>query len=200
MAKILPVCLLFLAVAVWFEWDNLSHPPAAVYVPGEPAQSLLPGAPSFEVKGHRVTPLAQYDIRARVIRTERYWNDRASVLAPIDFCVGWGPMSDGKILERMSFSQGQRFCTYRPEDNAFPIPADEINSHSANMHMMPATPEIGKKLKSVRRGDVITAQGYLVSVEGADGWKWRSSLTRNDKGSGACEVMWVTALSIMGAE
>jgi hypothetical protein len=30
-----------------------------------------------------------------------------------------------------------------------------------------------------------------VRVEAADGWSWTSSLTRDDTGPGACEVMWV---------
>jgi hypothetical protein len=31
----------------------------------------------------------------------------------------------------------------------------------------------------------------LVEADGRDGWKWRSSLTRDDTGDGACELMWV---------
>jgi hypothetical protein len=34
-----------------------------------------------------------------------------------------------------------------------------------------------------------------VQVNTPDGWRWRSSLTREDTGGGACEVVYVCAVS-----
>ena len=46
---------------------------------------------------------------------------------------------------------------------------------------------------------VITLHGYLVEVRANDGWHWRSSLTRNDTGNGACELVWVESVEIGAA-
>ena len=36
----------------------------------------------------------------------------------------------------------------------------------------------------------------LIEVRGADGWRWRSSLTREDTGAGACELVWVERIAV----
>jgi hypothetical protein len=41
----------------------------------------------------------------------------------------------------------------------------------------------------------VIVRGYLVEARGADGWRWRSSLTREDTGAGACELIWVESVS-----
>ncbi|MBI2267757.1 MAG: hypothetical protein HYU64_21745, partial [Armatimonadetes bacterium] len=66
--------------------------------------------------------------------------------------------------------------------------------HTSNMHMIPANPMVGRMLKSIRREDVITLRGYLVQADGTDGWSWTSSLSRDDSGPGACELVWVETL------
>jgi hypothetical protein len=51
-------------------------------------------------------------------------------------------------------------------------------------------------LKSVRTGQLVKLSGYLVEARAADGWSWRSSLTRDDTGPGACELVWLTELDV----
>ena len=48
----------------------------------------------------------------------------------------------------------------------------------------------------VAPGQVVALEGYLVKVISKDGWRWQSSLTRNDTGNGACEVIWVEEVEI----
>ncbi len=43
----------------------------------------------------------------------------------------------------------------------------------------------------MRSGDVVTFDGLPVEADKAGGWRWRSSMTRNDTGDGACEVVYV---------
>jgi hypothetical protein len=78
----------------------------------------------------------------------------------------------------------------------FPIPRRDIEIHSANMHMIPATAEVERQLLRVRPGQVVALMGYLVEVRGRDGFRWRSSLTREDTGNGACELVWVEKLDV----
>jgi hypothetical protein len=49
-------------------------------------------------------------------------------------------------------------------------------------------------LLAVDEGDVIQIRGYLVSIAGPDGERWKSSLSRNDTGGGSCELLYATEL------
>ena len=53
-----------------------------------------------------------------------------------------------------------------------------------------------KVLKRVREGDVVSIHGHLVQVMANDGWHWASSLSREDTGSGACELVLVESIEI----
>jgi hypothetical protein len=163
---------------------HATHPPG-VLVAEEPTQAAASDK-SWRKSGFTITSLAQFHIRARVISTERYWFDEGSRLSPIDFMLGWGPMSDQSVLDQIAFRQGMRWCTYKPNGKNFPLPMDDINTHSANMHLIPADRQVETELKRVSVGDIVDMRGYLVQVEGANGFKWRSSLSRTDTGNGAC--------------
>jgi hypothetical protein len=104
-------------------------------------------------------------------------------------------MADDAVLARLSISQGGRWYRYRWQGDP-PIPVAEIVRSSANMHMVPADAAVARALKRVRVGDVVTLDGYLIEADKPGGWKWRSSLTREDTGSGACELVYVRDLTI----
>ena len=76
-----------------------------------------------------------------------------------------------------------------------PIPLDEIVRSSANMHMIPADEAVAAALRQVGKDDRVRIDGWLVEVQADDGWRWRSSLTRDDQGQGACEVVYVCAVT-----
>ena len=42
---------------------------------------------------------------------------------------------------------------------------------------------------------LLTFSGYLIEARAPDGWRWRSSLTREDTGAGACELVWVEQIA-----
>jgi hypothetical protein len=75
------------------------------------------------------------------------------------------------------------------------LPKDEIARSSANMHMIPSDVRVAAALRKVREGDDVRIDGWLVQVDAADGWRWRSSTTRDDTGSGACELVYVCAIT-----
>jgi len=49
---------------------------------------------------------------------------------------------------------------------------------------------------SLRPGQIVRLQGYLVDVRGPGGFAWNTSLTRSDTGDGACEIVWVEAVAV----
>lgn len=191
----------FLVLSAYFAWDHfvLARPiergPGAV-ADRAPVQATLDGdRPSFSKDGFRIAALAQFAMEARVLRSKTYCCGGADKLAPIDVAFGWGRMSDETVLAHLDISQSGRFYYWRYE-NAPPIPRREIELSSANMHLIPATASIEKRLKALRGGNIVSLKGYLVEVSGPSGFHWRSSLTREDTGNGACELIWVAELDI----
>jgi hypothetical protein len=188
--------ILPLAWGVWDYWTTrpIVHPPG-VLVSAEPVQSGLDSAPRPLTKhGYQIVPLQSFSGAARVLSKERYRFDDGADIAPVDLALGWGPMSDQAVLDALDISQSGRFYFWHVRH--FPIPRREIETHSANMHMIPATEDIERRLLGIRAGQIVTFAGYLVEVHGPNGWLWRSSLTREDTGAGACELVWVEKLDV----
>ena len=145
--------------------------------------------------GYVIEPLASYDIRAKVLSIERYRVGREAELSPLDFALGWGPMSDTAVLDRLSISQGNRWYHYRWEGSP-PIDPAVMARSSANTHLVPADDSVLSRLLKVEKGAVVKLSGYLINARYSDGSTWRSSLTRDDTGGGSCELMWVTDVQV----
>lgn len=185
------VLLVLPAVAAGMWWWNgrpVAHPPGML-APTEPVQAPTDRTDPWIFREHTLTPLARFEIRARVLGTERYRFDRAARLSPVDLALGWGPMSDSRVLDAVSIRQGNRWYFWNAE--RLPISPGEISSHSANMHMIPATEWVTRRLTRVKPGQMVHLEGQLVRADSADGWHWVSSLSRTDTGDGSCEVVWV---------
>ncbi len=159
-----------------------------------PIQQQSSNQHGFTHNGYYITPLEEFAVEARVLATKDYMFGREADLSPVDLALGWGKMSDEAILKDIKISQSNRFYHWRVDQ--FPIPRKEIETQSANMHMIPATTQIEKTLKSVRPGQVVKFTGYLIEAKSKDGWRWKSSLTREDTGAGACELVYVKSLSV----
>ena len=173
------------------------HPGPGVLVPEPPRQIAIEDPEPFTFRGYKITPLASFSLEARVLGTERYRMDRESDLAPVDLALGWGPMSDTRVLDQLNISQGGRFFFWSAAH--LPLTRRQIVENAANMHMVPADEEVDSQLKSLRPGQVIVLRGYLIRAEASDGWRWVSSLSRTDTGRGACELVWVQALGLVEA-
>lgn len=161
----------------------------------DPIQKPVRGVPSLRVERYVVTPLAKFQVAGRVLSARRYRSDREADLSPVDLAMGWGPMADPAVLREIDISQGGRFYYWHVD--AFPIPATEIARHSANMHLVPATAAVAKKLVSIAQGQEVRFKGYLLQVQADDGWHWRSSTSRDDTGAGACELVLVDAIEVL---
>ncbi len=159
-----------------------------------PVQSRESG-PALQRDGYVIEPLASYEVRARVLSIERYRMGREADLSPLDFALGWGPMSDAAVIERLSISQSGRWYHYRWEGSP-PIEPSLMAKSSANTHLVPADDLVKKRLLNVSKGAVVKLSGYLINVRHNDGWTWRSSLSRDDTGGGSCELMWVTDVQV----
>lgn len=160
-----------------------------------PLQTDIPaGITLAAVDDANLKPLAGFSIEARVLGREDYRMGREADYSPTDLALGWGRMTDDAVISRLDISQGGRWYRYSWRD-APPIPVDEIVRSSANMHMIPADDAVAAALRRIERGQRVRIDGWLVEVNANDGWRWRSSLTREDSGGGACEVVYVCSIT-----
>ena len=160
-----------------------------VVAPDAPVQTNLTGAEPFSFNDYTLTPMADFEVEARVLASREYKRGREAELSPLDLALGWGDMSDVRVLRQIQISQRNRFYFWNVDE--FPIPRRQIETQSANMHMIPANRDIERKMMLVQPGEVVRFSGKLVRADAADGWRWVSSMTRDDTGSGACELVYV---------
>lgn len=172
------------------------HPQDGVLAPDDPGQLNLQVAASVTYGHWTLTPRAVYDITARILSREDYSFDALSDLIPEDLALGWGALSDNRVLGSLEIGQGARFYTWRPVA-ALPIPPQEVIEHSANTHVIPADRVVRSELAQLRVGQVVHLTGVLVDGVRADGRYFHTSLTRSDTGAGACEVLLVRSVAIV---
>jgi hypothetical protein len=196
MKKTFYVLLIVAAIFAWRDWNrrDITHPPG-VLTPAAPRQTNIDPAQTFRFGEFQLTRRAGFQLRARVLSREDYrWGTDAD-LSPVDLALGWGVMSDQAVLDRIEITQGTRWYFTRYELPA-PIPDEAIIRHSSNMHMVPANTKVEKKLKKIRRGDIVNARGFLIDVDHDSGFLWRTSMTREDTGNGSCEIFYVEQFEI----
>ena len=73
-------------------------------------------APAMQREGYVIEPVARYEIRAKVLSIERYRMGREADLSPVDFVLGWGPMSDNAVTKQLNITQGDRWYQYSWSD------------------------------------------------------------------------------------
>jgi hypothetical protein len=188
---------LAIALCIYGGWNAWTHRgidrPPGILAPDEPLQQNYDPLPAaFGHDDYVVQPLARFSLLARVLSRSDYHLDRLSSLIPTDLALGWGPMSDSTVLHSLKIEQNDRFYFWSATE--FPIPRRDIETHSANMHLIPADAGVRRTLRRIRPGALIQLSGELVEVHAAKGWSIRSSMTRDDAGAGACEVVWVETL------
>lgn len=175
-------------------WDVRRFGGQGAVAPDEPAQGPT-GAEPFAHGAVWVVPRADFSATVRVLHAEDYRRDVDGALVPVDLAVAWGALSEAGVAQSLWVHQSSRYYSWRSSAD-FPIPPGEISRSSANMHMIPADAETEDTLLSIGRGDVVSYTGWLVDVEGAQR-NWHSSLTREDTGSYACEVVFVTSVRVL---
>ena len=95
-------------------------------------------------------------------------------------------MSDQNVIDKIDISQSNRW--YKWKADVLPLPVKEISLSSANVHIIPKDETMKDNFDEVYTGSLIEMKGFLVEVTTPDGWRWKSSLKRDDTGSGSCEL------------
>jgi hypothetical protein len=183
--------------------------PADILAPlkEDPVQSADRLPEPFEVTRknvtYTVTPLASYELWGLIVSyhhsasfidiSHRQWND---FLNTKDVCVIWGRNVETGVYQRMTFRNRDFTCYFSYPDRE----TGELFVESAlsNNHLLPADTLVGDAVLKARTGDQVHFKGWLVSygITGAP-YARRSSLSRLDRGNGACEVVYVDEFEIL---
>ena len=141
----------------------------------------------------QLKPMAKYRASVMVMSKKSYSYGWTGEIAPIDLALAWGKLTDPRYDEHIDYRQSDRWY-YFEYDSESPLSGGYIGDHSANNHIIPATENLYKALKSIKKKQKVVLEGYLVNLKGTyEGGEvfWNSSLTRKDHGANACELFFV---------
>ncbi|MGC1122552.1 MAG: hypothetical protein WBA22_15815 [Candidatus Methanofastidiosia archaeon] len=162
-----------------------------------PIQAPYQGDPIIlKTREREVTlvPVATYEAHVLVVSTAHY-TDEDSDIAPLDFCVVWGELSQDQYLEYATFNQTNRacICTYEADS---PVDDPFVLTAFVNIHLIPANQNILTALLNIRKGQKVILEGLLVNIYYNGSLYIETSTSLTDKGIGACEILYVTRIQV----
>lgn len=160
-----------------------------------PQQSVIKDYVWLNKGNYQIAFTDEFQLKALVISKRHYLADERAEIAPFDFVVGWQKMSDPAILKNIAVRQNNRFYYWNVRE--FPLPRNQIELMSTNLHLIPDSPEVFEKLLQIQRGQKIEMAGFLVDVKSEDGFIWATSRVRHDSGDGACEIFLVKQVDVL---
>jgi hypothetical protein len=179
-----------------------AHTGRAEMIPSDdPEQTDPEGAPpvtlAFPDGQLTLSPQAAYRVTAKVASRQRYPTPWAGTVAPYDLVLLWGPLATAD-LRWLHIEQDMRWYHFSFRSGA-PFDVGFVASHSANTHVIPATPNLRRAVARLDEGGLAEFTGYLVFAQGTvrgGPIEWNSSLTRADTGAGSCELFYVTSIRV----
>ena len=174
------------------EIDTSQDPVQAPYKPDEPIVR--------EIKNGQITitPIAAYKICGVVVGRGTYSSGWDGEISPVDLAIAWGRLAEPECSRYVTYSKGYRwyFYQYKPES---PFDNSYIISHSSNNHIIPASENVRRAVKAVKKKDKVILEGFLVNLKGTYNGQpvaWNTSLSRADGGNGSCELFYVSKVRI----
>lgn len=202
--------LLWLAVALslwggWHWWKHerrVSHPPGIAVADGPRIDLESPRAPWQDATGFRYVALGRIEGRAMVLARRNYDLGEFAALAPTDLALGWGPLSDPRVVDQLTFPQMKSFSSrfvvpeFRRGAELATRPREELETvfrSLTHVHTIPADEAIAKTLAGIRPGQVIRFRATLVDATAPSGGRYASSTALGDRN---CEIAWFDELEL----
>jgi len=187
---------ILIAILVYFFYpETVITYPAGITATDQPKQTNIIETKEWKLDDFNFKALAEYQIKARVLSRNNFSVGKESEISPFDLALGWGPMSDQSVIDKIDISQSNRW--YRWKADVLPISAREISLNCANVHIIPKDDNVEERFDKVYKGSLVELRGYLVEVTTSEGWRWKSSLKRDDTAGGSCELIWVEDLIVL---
>lgn len=165
-----------------------------------PIQTNLEDAPEITYKGTKgmvgLLPQAEYALTG-VVKSKKKYADFSSQISKYDLALAWGDLNKKEIDDTIRYSQFGRWYHFK-YNSATPVGQDYISNHSANVHIIAKDKKVLKQIKKIKKGHLVTLKGFLVDVDFkvSNASLWKTSQTRDDTGSGACEILYVEEISL----
>ncbi|MDC1142861.1 hypothetical protein OAU50_07190, partial [Planctomycetota bacterium] len=191
-------CLLLLILGVALDGSLPDSSEIDPQVRTQPVQGAYTGAQiTLEHDGHTylIEPVATYDMSALIVsenELDQKWIDKLGLSQ--DVGVVWGENTTDDRHLKYEFSSSS-YVLYARVPPGVPFNGTEMG----NVHVLPASAEVSDSLDSIERGAQVRLRGKLINYARPDlgPGQRKSSLTRDDTGMGACEVMLVENIEIM---
>jgi len=184
-----------IVAGVWF-WEVMRPvgQPAGVLAPDPPRISTpSENAQVLKRDDHDFTPLARFESKARILGIKRYGRTRDERLAPLDLVLGWGRLSDSTQLKIVDVAQAERRALFQSYDPK--LPDADMEAFLMNVHVLTADPEMEKRLKDLRIGNIVRIDGWLVEAVAKDGWRWKGQ-ARERAPAAPGALLWVERVEI----
>ncbi len=171
----------------------------------EPAQKIIKKAAfstTVNKVDYEIQPMYDYVLYGLVVsyklhdgdyNLHKRWNDHLNVA---DYCVVWDKSAYTEFLPKFVFWNGQFTCNFNTRNQQA---WDSFDTEQlSNNHLISDDKDIRKKLRNIGIGDQIRITGWLSSYKNLNnGGSRGTSITRDDKGNGACETIYVNDVSIL---
>ena len=148
------------------------------------ARAPLPPAPEVE-------RIEEYAVRARILSKKGYDNP----YAPVDVVLAWGPLLPTETTQEATVLQDDRWGWVMANNND--VPRDILQRNTANTHLITLDRAQREAVSRLRAGQTAYFEGHLANVKFADGKQMNSSVSREDVGNHACEVLVVKKITII---
>jgi hypothetical protein len=197
-----------LVLSLWGGWNwfrherHVSHPPGIAVETGPRIDVGETRAPWRDDQGFRYAARGRFEGRAMVLARRNYDVGEFASLAPTDLALGWGPMSDPRVVDQLAFPQFKSFSSrfvvpeLRRGSDLATRPWPELEAMFAaftHVHTIPGDAAIRERLAGIRPGQVIRFRATLVDATGPSGAQYASSLALGDRN---CEVAWIDELAL----
>ena len=200
--NILLLILLLLIISACEKAVVSSNISGGIATSEDPEQQLIEDLDNIIVNNDSgqfsITPVAEYDISARVVSVRTYSRKWTASLSPVDLALVWGRLGDRKMDDYISYKQKNRWYFYRYSHDC-PVDNNYIITHSSNNHIIPASYNLSLALKSIKKNDHVRVEGYLVKVTGFSKKRkvnWGTSTTRKDSGDRSCELIYAKTIRV----
>jgi hypothetical protein len=156
-----------------------------VLVSTEPAFGGLDFTPPWNPLGdYQQMPLGSIDVTARVLARLDYPRVGYGKVLPTDLVLGWGPMSDNRIIDHVAIRQVDRGVELVPDET------DAITAAAARASVMVVAVYSDYQahtaaLDALRIGDVIHLYGWRLKLKNAEGSTWSGGSGREKVGERA---------------
>ena len=180
----------------------------------EPMQNILKAekASVHNINGTTVfiNRVAEYSVAGRVVEEYDYTSNLATIkkiisrneyydkIAVKDVAIAYGPMALTENHKKMTYiMSGSRKISYAINDSSLVSSLgglDVVKKYITNNHLIAANDEVEALIKRIDKDEYVQITGYLVNVSWEEGiyrYALESSLSREDVGNGACEVILV---------